>query len=147
MSIATLPRQTQRQPSDPQQSSRSRHAGRQADHQPAGRSKTERGVTPNESAEQAVSAQAPTGSQRLSAYRSLLRRVTAAIGYVLDSKRLRKAFIYFGFITGTFLSIIFGLDLLLGIPFQHASPLMDITFFLCGPTLGYLSWDAFKELV
>ena len=40
----------------------------------------------------------------------------------------------------------FGLDLVLGVPFGGANMLIDIGFVVCSGILGYLSWDAYREL-
>lgn len=42
--------------------------------------------------------------------------------------------------------LIFGLDLLIKIPFGRANTLIDIGFVLCAGILGYLSWNALRDL-
>jgi hypothetical protein len=42
--------------------------------------------------------------------------------------------------------LIFGLDLVLKIPFNRENPLMDVGFILCAGILGYLSWNAFRDV-
>ena len=40
------------------------------------------------------------------------------------------------------------LDLVMGIPFSGSgnTSMMDILFLVCAAIVGYLSWDAFKDL-
>ncbi len=42
--------------------------------------------------------------------------------------------------------LIFGLDLVIGIPFSRANALIDIGFVLSAGILGYLSWNAFRDV-
>jgi hypothetical protein len=42
--------------------------------------------------------------------------------------------------------LLFGLDLALGIPFNRENFLIDVGFILCGGILGYLSWNAFRDI-
>jgi hypothetical protein len=55
--------------------------------------------------------------------------------------------VWVGFVTAASLLILFGLDLAVGWPFMRASLLMDISFTVCGLILGYLSWNAYRDLV
>lgn len=57
-----------------------------------------------------------------------------------------KALSIIGLTISALLLLIFGLDMALGIPFQTASPGMDIVFIICSLILGYLSWSAMREL-
>ena len=41
---------------------------------------------------------------------------------------------------------LFGLDLIVGIPFRKASILMDIAFVVCSMLLGLISWTTYREL-
>jgi hypothetical protein len=51
-------------------------------------------------------------------------------------------FILSGYLVGAALCVLFGLDLLLGVPFSRVSLVFDIGFLFCGATLLYNSWDA-----
>jgi hypothetical protein len=51
-------------------------------------------------------------------------------------------FILSGYLVGAALCVLFGLDLLLGVPFSRVSLIFDIGFLFCGAALVYLSWDA-----
>lgn len=53
----------------------------------------------------------------------------------------------FGMAISAVLLIIFGMDLAMGFPFDGQSGMMDIGFLICAATLGYLSWNAFREQI
>ena len=38
------------------------------------------------------------------------------------------------------------LDLVMGVPFAGFSPLMDILFIVAAALVGYLGWDAYRDL-
>ncbi|QDU88341.1 hypothetical protein Pla175_17160 [Pirellulimonas nuda] len=57
---------------------------------------------------------------------------------------MAKAMTIGGMVVAGLLALVFGLDLILGVPFDGASTWMDIGFLLCGLILGYMSWNAFK---
>lgn len=59
---------------------------------------------------------------------------------------LRMGFTLFGFAVAAVLVILFGLDLALAVPFQRVSPLMDVTYLICGIILAGLSWSCFRDL-
>ena len=42
--------------------------------------------------------------------------------------------------------LMFGLDLALKFPFGRENVMIDIGFIVCSGILGYLSWNAFREL-
>jgi len=52
-----------------------------------------------------------------------------------------------GFVTAICLLILFGLDLVTAMPFSRASLLMDVSFLISSLILGYLSWNAYRDLV
>ena len=51
-----------------------------------------------------------------------------------------------GMVVAGLVSLVFLLDLALGIPFNKANMLMDAGFFVCSLILGYLSWSTYREL-
>lgn len=55
------------------------------------------------------------------------------------------AFTVFGFAVAGVLVVLFGLDLAMAVPLQRVSPLMDVTYLLCGITLGWLSWSCYCD--
>lgn len=57
-----------------------------------------------------------------------------------------KALSISGMVVAVLLLLIFGLDLALKFPFNHASMSMDIGFVVCSIVLAYLSWSTFREL-
>ena len=44
------------------------------------------------------------------------------------------------------LTLVFLLDLILGIPFGRASLVLDILFLISSAIVAYLAWDAYKDL-
>jgi len=44
------------------------------------------------------------------------------------------------------LILMFGADLAIGFPFGKASMAMDVAILVCAGALGYMSWDAYREL-
>lgn len=59
---------------------------------------------------------------------------------------VEKMLVWYGFVVAAILTLSFGLDLVIGAPFLHASPLMDVTFVGCGLVLGYMCWDVYRNL-
>lgn len=57
---------------------------------------------------------------------------------------MAKAMSFFGMGVGALLAVVFGLDMVLGIPLGRASTMMDIGFLIAGLILTYMSWDALK---
>lgn len=51
-------------------------------------------------------------------------------------------FLLSGYVVGAALVLIFGLDVLVGVPFSRVTLLPDIGFLFSGATLLYLSWNA-----
>ena len=43
------------------------------------------------------------------------------------------------------ISLIFAADLVIGIPFDNASKVMDIGFLFCSATTAFLSWSTLRE--
>lgn len=58
-----------------------------------------------------------------------------------------KALCIFGIAISALVLIVFGMDLVLKMPFNGVSKIMDIGFMLCSGTLGYLSWSTLREQV
>jgi hypothetical protein len=50
-----------------------------------------------------------------------------------------------GMVIAVLILILFGLDLVLGIPFKHASVPMDIAFIICALGLAFLSWSTLRD--
>ena len=58
-----------------------------------------------------------------------------------------KALCIFGIVIAALLLLIFGLDLVIGVPFGKASVMMDVgTVVVCG-LLGYIGWTTFRRQV
>ena len=57
-----------------------------------------------------------------------------------------KAMAIGGLIVAALLSLVFGLDLVAGVPFSRASVAMDVGMLVCSLTLAYLSWNAFRAV-
>ncbi len=58
---------------------------------------------------------------------------------------LAKNMIFGSFGVAGFVAILALLDLILGVPFAHSTT-MDILFILSAGIVGYLGWDAFKDM-
>lgn len=56
-----------------------------------------------------------------------------------------KALTIAGLIVAVLALLIFGLDLVIGIPFNKISMTMDIGFLVAALVLGYLSWYALRQ--
>ncbi len=56
-----------------------------------------------------------------------------------------KALSISGMVVAALLVLMFGLDLAVGIPFDHASTAMDISLLICAALLGYMGWNTFRE--
>lgn len=59
---------------------------------------------------------------------------------------MAKALTFGGMAVAGLSLLAFALDLVIGIPFGGENMLIDIGFILCAAILGYLSWNAFREL-
>jgi hypothetical protein len=59
---------------------------------------------------------------------------------------VEKALIGLGFFAASVMVVLFGLDLACAWPFGRYTPIAEAVFCGCGATLGYLSWDAYRDL-
>lgn len=59
---------------------------------------------------------------------------------------MAKAMTFGGMAVAGLVLLLFGLDLVSGFPFGGENMLIDIGFVICAGILGYLSWNAFREL-
>ena len=59
---------------------------------------------------------------------------------------MSKAMTIAGMVVAGLLALVFTLDLGLKIPFDRANWLMDAGALIAAAVLGYLSWDAFREV-
>lgn len=50
-----------------------------------------------------------------------------------------------GVVVAALIFILFALDLAIGVPFNGASPKMDIAFVICALGLGFLSWTTMRD--
>ncbi|MHB8898304.1 MAG: hypothetical protein ACYC6Y_06115 [Thermoguttaceae bacterium] len=60
---------------------------------------------------------------------------------------MSKALCILGIAISALVLIVFGLDLVMGTPFNGVSKMMDIGFVVCAIILGYLSWSTFREQI
>jgi hypothetical protein len=58
---------------------------------------------------------------------------------------LAKNMIFGSFGVAGFVALLALLDIILGVPFAHSTT-MDILFLLSSAIVGYLGWDAFKDM-
>ena len=59
---------------------------------------------------------------------------------------MAKAMSIAGMAIAGLIALLFGLDLVLGIPFGgQGGPLVDIGFVICGGVLAYLGWNAYRD--
>ncbi len=59
---------------------------------------------------------------------------------------MSKAMTIVGMVVAGLVALVFALDLATGIPFSKASLLMDVGGMIAALVLGYLSWDAMKDV-
>jgi hypothetical protein len=59
---------------------------------------------------------------------------------------MSKAMTIAGMVVAGLLALVFGLDLAVGIPFDGAKPVMNIGALIGAAVLGYLSWDAMRDV-
>lgn len=59
---------------------------------------------------------------------------------------MSKAMTILGMAVAGLVGLVFVLDLAVGIPFDRANLTMDIGALLAAAILGYLSWDALREV-
>lgn len=58
---------------------------------------------------------------------------------------MAKALTIGGMIVAGLVAVAFGMDLVLGFPFDSANTTISIGMLICGLILGYLSWNAFRD--
>ena len=56
-----------------------------------------------------------------------------------------KALCLTGMVIAIVVLLLFLLDLILKVPFQRASLVMDVAFVLCAGALGFISWTTYRE--
>lgn len=56
-----------------------------------------------------------------------------------------KALCLAGMVIAIVVFLLFLLDLIVKVPFQRASLVMDLVFVLCAGVLGFISWTTFRE--
>jgi hypothetical protein len=71
--------------------------------------------------------------------------LSRTISGVQGTGPMGKAMSIAGMAVGGLIALSFTLDLILHIPFGGYSAMMDIGFLICGATLAYLSWNAFRD--
>jgi hypothetical protein len=59
---------------------------------------------------------------------------------------MSKAMTILGMVVAGIVGLVFILDLAVGIPFDRANMVMDIGALIAAAILGYLSWDALREV-
>lgn len=59
---------------------------------------------------------------------------------------VEKALVWLGFFVAFVLVMLFGVDLACAWPLGRYTPVAEGVFFSCGLLLGYLSWDAYRDL-
>ncbi|MEN1680388.1 MAG: hypothetical protein AAGJ46_12415 [Planctomycetota bacterium] len=59
---------------------------------------------------------------------------------------MAKALTIAGMVVAGLTAVAFGMDMVLGFPFQGASTLMDVGSLIAALILGYLSWNAFSDI-
>ena len=59
---------------------------------------------------------------------------------------MSKAMTIVGMVVAGLIGLVFALDLAVGIPFNKASYVMDVGGVVAAGVLGYLSWDALREI-
>jgi hypothetical protein len=57
-----------------------------------------------------------------------------------------KAMSIAGMVVAGLIAFVFAFDLVLGFPFGGANKVIDGGFLVCGAILGYLSWNAFRDV-
>ena len=59
---------------------------------------------------------------------------------------MSKAMTIVGMVVAGLVGLVFVLDLAVGIPFDRANSVMDIGALIGAAILGYLSWDAMRDI-
>jgi hypothetical protein len=63
----------------------------------------------------------------------------------LRTQSMGKGMTIGGMVIAVLILILFGFDLIAGIPFKKASVAMDIAFIVCALGLAFLSWSTLKD--
>jgi hypothetical protein len=59
---------------------------------------------------------------------------------------MSKALTILGMVVAGLVALLFAIDLAVGIPFDRANTVMDIGALIAAAILGYLSWDALRDV-
>ena len=59
---------------------------------------------------------------------------------------MSKAMTIAGMVVAGLLALVFALDLAIGFPFERASYVMDVGALIAAAMLGYLGWDALRDV-
>ena len=59
---------------------------------------------------------------------------------------MSKALTIFGMVVAGLVAVAFAADMAIGVPFSGASWTMDIGAIIGASVLGYLAWDAYREV-
>ncbi|MGA2258369.1 MAG: hypothetical protein ABSG53_27205 [Thermoguttaceae bacterium] len=81
----------------------------------------------------------PAGTSLASARRPAARSLVAGFS-------VEKALVGFALLVAVVLVVLFALDLACAWPFGRDTPVAEAVFCGCGVVLGYLSWDAYRDL-
>ena len=81
----------------------------------------------------------PVGTSRSPARRPAARSLVASIS-------AEKALVGLAFFVTAVVIVLFGLDLACAWPLGRDEPVAEAVFCGCGVVLGYLSWDAYRDL-
>jgi hypothetical protein len=59
---------------------------------------------------------------------------------------MSKAMTIAGMVVAGLLALVFAVDLAIGVPFDKAKPMMDVGGLIAAGLLGYMSWDAMRDV-
>jgi hypothetical protein len=59
---------------------------------------------------------------------------------------MSKALTIAGMVVAGLVGLVFAVDLAVGIPFDSARPVMDVGALIAAAVLGYLAWDALRDV-
>jgi hypothetical protein len=59
---------------------------------------------------------------------------------------MSKALTILGMVVAGLVGVVFALDLAAGFPFSRANVTMDVGAIIAAVILGYLAWDAFRDV-
>ena len=62
------------------------------------------------------------------------------------SQSMAKAMSIAGMVVAGLIAFMFAFDLALKFPFGREQPMMDVVFVVCSAILGYLSWNALRDV-